>query len=124
MFVSYLCSSFTKFDWEFWTAAMFDDVSDWETWVNFLFKFANETPNRVPLSDWYDTIAGTQTGFQVRRQMSDFLYLGKNGCWRNLGKNGQSAIQIFILTFCCSLQIYQAKSYVLSFAQEEQTPIL
>lgn len=36
------------------------------TIMNAIYKFANETPNRVPLTDWYDTIAGTQTGFQAR----------------------------------------------------------
>ena len=31
-----------------------------------VYDFLNETPTRVPMTDWYWTIAGTQRGFQAR----------------------------------------------------------
>jgi len=58
--------SFTKYDWESWVASFYQDPQDWNTWAKFLYNFANETPNRVPLTDWYDTITANQNGFQAR----------------------------------------------------------
>eukprot|EP01114_Cavostelium_apophysatum_P001767 TRINITY_DN1153_c1_g1_i3.p1 TRINITY_DN1153_c1_g1~~TRINITY_DN1153_c1_g1_i3.p1 ORF type:complete len:726 (-),score=182.07 TRINITY_DN1153_c1_g1_i3:55-2037(-) len=57
---------YTKLDWQFWVAAMFEDKSDWYDWVDFLYDYANTTPSRVPLSDWYHATTGEQAGFQAR----------------------------------------------------------
>ena len=31
-----------------------------------IFLFLNQTPDRFPMTDWYDTISGRQVGFQAR----------------------------------------------------------
>ena len=59
-------ADYTKLDWELWTATMADNPADFTTLVDPLFKWSNEGPTRVPLTDWYDTKTGKQSGFQAR----------------------------------------------------------
>jgi len=61
-----LRASFTKLDWLAWVAALSTNQTDFQTLIHCIYLFANETPNRVPLSDWYDTLKATQNGFQAR----------------------------------------------------------
>ncbi|MBV8967804.1 MAG: DUF4965 domain-containing protein, partial [Verrucomicrobia bacterium] len=58
--------SYTKADWELWTAASTDDPLLRQNLVDELYNFANTSPSRVPFTDWYDTISDTQVGFQAR----------------------------------------------------------
>lgn len=58
-------SAFTKLDWESWTAAL-TPGAEFRSVFTGVYNFANQTPTRVPLSDWYWTVDGTQTGFQAR----------------------------------------------------------
>ena len=58
--------SYTKADWELWTAASTDDPLLRQSFVDGIYKFADTSRLRVPFSDWYDTISGQQQGFQAR----------------------------------------------------------
>ena len=58
--------SYTKLDWEIWTASMAESPAQFGAFMAPIAKWINETPTRVPLTDWYDTIDGKQTGFQAR----------------------------------------------------------
>lgn len=65
---------YTKLDWCVWSATLTENQADFDTLVNPLVKWLNETPSRVPLTDWYDTKNGRQVGFQARSVVGG-LYL-------------------------------------------------
>jgi hypothetical protein len=53
-------------DWEIWTATLSDSPAQFERFTAPLGKWLDETPTRVPLTDWYDTVSGRQEAFQAR----------------------------------------------------------
>ena len=57
---------YTKSDWIMWSAAMADTDKDFQAFVTPLYKYINETPSRVPISDWHDTKTGNMVGFKAR----------------------------------------------------------
>ncbi|MGB7022210.1 MAG: DUF4965 domain-containing protein [Candidatus Acidiferrales bacterium] len=59
-------ANFTKLDWESWSAALATSKAQFSDLFSGVYNFAERTPTRVPLSDWYWTVDGTQTGFQAR----------------------------------------------------------
>ena len=59
-------ATYTKLDWLIWTATLADNQKDFQAIAQYGYKFANESPTRVPLSDWYFTTDGKQRGFQAR----------------------------------------------------------
>jgi len=59
-------ADYTKIDWLTWTATLAPSESEFEEIFDHAYRFANESPSRVPLTDWYDTKTGKQVGFQAR----------------------------------------------------------
>ena len=56
-------AEYTKADWLVWTATMAKSKSDFKRFVAPLWKFYNETHDRDPMTDWYDTVSCTRVGF-------------------------------------------------------------
>ena len=60
-------STYTKSDWEMWTAALARTDNYFLRISNLVWKYVNETPSRVPLSDWYYTDGnGSMCAFRAR----------------------------------------------------------
>lgn len=59
-------ADYTKLDWSIWTATLASTPDQFNAIIDPIHQWITETPNRVPLSDWYDTKTGKQVGFQAR----------------------------------------------------------
>ncbi len=57
---------YTKIDWIVWSATLSGNRADFDAIIAPAYAFAQETPDRVPLTDWYDTVTGKVVGFQAR----------------------------------------------------------
>lgn len=57
---------YSKSDWIIWSATMAPDKATFEQFVAPLHKFYNETTDRIPMSDWYNTDSKTHVGFRAR----------------------------------------------------------
>jgi hypothetical protein len=58
--------SYSKLDWILWTACLTHKREDFESLVHPVAKFMQETPDRGPLTDWYETESGKKVGFTAR----------------------------------------------------------
>jgi hypothetical protein len=66
-------STLTKPEWMLWAASLADDPALFAETVDRILRYANETPNRVPLSDLYFTDTGRKIGFQARSVLGGFF---------------------------------------------------
>ena len=59
-------ATYTKLDWTIWTATLAPTQADFEEIVHPVYRFLNDTKDRIPMTDWYDTVTAKQIGFQAR----------------------------------------------------------
>ncbi len=58
--------NYTKLDWTLWTATLTQDRADFDAIVGPVYRFLNETPDRSPMTDWYQTKDAKKVGFTAR----------------------------------------------------------
>jgi hypothetical protein len=57
---------YTKLDWTVWTACLSGSRADFDALILPVADWLNATPDRVPLTDWFDTKTARCVGFRAR----------------------------------------------------------
>ncbi|MFB6342760.1 glutaminase domain-containing protein [Saccharicrinis sp. FJH62] len=65
--------TYTKSDWVVWTATMASDKATFQKFIDPLHDYVTDTPDRVPMSDWYETPNAEQVGFQARSVVGGYF---------------------------------------------------
>ncbi len=65
--------TYTKSDWIIWTATMTNSKEEFQKFIDPVHLFVTETPDRVPMTDWYETPDAKQVGFQARSVVGGYF---------------------------------------------------
>ncbi|HEX5269413.1 MAG TPA: DUF4965 domain-containing protein [Gemmataceae bacterium] len=65
--------AYTKLDWTLWTACLTGERRDFDAQVAPVYDFLNDTPDRSPMTDWYQTDTGKRVGFTARPVVGGLL---------------------------------------------------
>ena len=77
-------------DWALWSIAPARNEADFQALFEPIYRYANETPSRVPLSDWFVTTNAKKKGFQARSVVGGIFIkmLADVEMWRKWSQQG------------------------------------
>lgn len=82
---------YTKTDWQVWTATLAGNRADFDTLMTPVYRFVDNTPQRVPLTDWYQTGSSRMVSFQARPVIGGVFIkmLGDPATWKKWAAGGR-----------------------------------
>ena len=85
-------SLYTKNDWILWIAAQTKNRADFDMIFDPFYRYVNETPDRVPVSDWYWADSAKLRGFRARSVVGGYWapMLRDLNQWRKQAAQAQS----------------------------------
>jgi hypothetical protein len=80
---------YTKNDWITWSATLADNKVDFRLIFDPVYHYADKTPNRVPVSDWYIIDNAQMVGFQARSVVGGYFIkmLDNKDLWKKWAGN-------------------------------------
>ena len=66
-------ATYTKTDWIVWTASLSSDTTTFREFIKPLYRFMNETEDRIPMSDWIFTDKPHHKGFRARSVVGGYF---------------------------------------------------